>query len=140
MAAWQLGRRSRSCSPQETLKILAAEPLDAENARKCSLRSLRAPKMFENPRSLRTSNAPKTSLRSLLTSKNDRKRLLPSLLTSRMLENPSLPSFLTSRIARKDFHGVERAIENAFRNPGLEDASLDEASLRAFNARVHTSL
>ena len=47
---------------------------------------------------------------------------------------------LRSRIARKEFHGVERIIEKEFRSPALEDTSLDEASLRAFNARVHTSI
>ena len=42
-------------------------------------------------------------------------------------------------LASKKLDGVERAVENEFRSPGLEDASPDEASLRAFHARVHTS-
>ena len=53
----------------------------------------------------------------------------------------------------KCFHGAERIIEKEiekefekeFRSPALEhaslkEASLNDASLRAFNARVHTSL
>ena len=45
------------------------------------------------------------------------------------------------RIIEKDF---EIEFEKEFRNPAVEDtslndASLNEASLRAFNARVHTS-
>ena len=52
----------------------------------------------------------------------------------------SSKSLFRSFLASKKLHGAERAVENAFRSPALEDTSLDEASLRAFNARVHTSI
>ena len=55
----------------------------------------------------------------------------------KMLENARSDAHGAERIIEKE---IEKEFEKEFRSHVLEDASLNEASLRAFNARVHTSI
>ena len=54
------------------------------------------------------------------------------------------PGIENARTCSLRSHGVERVVEKEIekdvRNPTLEDTSLEDASLRALNARAHSSL
>ena len=79
-------------------------------------------------------NVRKCFLRSFLTSTTAQKR------ERRGRRRPHARQWPLRRfLAVTEVHGAERAVEKPFRSPRLEDASVDEASHRAFNARVHAS-
>ena len=101
------------CGPgaRKTSKILAPKPSGVENARKSSLRGL-----------LTSTNARKCSLRGVKTSRHRRKCSLQSLC-----------DFENSRLRRTGGQKNDR-------RASLEATLLEDAQLRAFHARVHTSL
>ena len=117
---------------------LAPKLPGVEKPRKCSLRGLLAPK---NARKcslrglLASKNARKCSLRGLLASKNDRKCSFRGLQTPRNRRKRSLRSLGDFKNSRRRRTGGQKNDRRA----GLEATLLEDAQLRAFHARVHTS-
>ena len=68
---------------------------------------------------------------------------LPEVEKCSKMIAPKPPEIENSRTCSLRSHGVERVVEKEIekdvRNATLEDTSLEDASLRALNARVHTS-